>query len=133
MRYFATRWTGLKALFTALLTLSLWSTGSPAADLPGKGVTVQPLKSSIAEETFQTLLVMKALERLGYEVKPIKEVEYATAHVAIGNGDGTFLADHWDPLHVNFYTKGRRRQQDLPGRCLLARGAARLPDRQENR
>ncbi len=76
-----------------------------ADDLPGKGVVVQPLKSSIAEETFQTLLVVKALERLGYEVKPIKEIEYAAGHVAIANGDATFLADHWDPLHVDFYTR----------------------------
>ena len=105
MRHFTTRWTGLKGFLATLLTLSLWSAGSQAADLSGKGVTVQPLQSSIAEETFQTLLVVKALERLGYDVKPIKEVEYATAHIAIGNGDGTFLADHWDPLHVDFYTK----------------------------
>lgn len=79
--------------------------GSGAASLPGEGVAVQPLKSSIAEETFQTLLVMKALEKLGYNVKPIKEVEYATGHVAIANGDATFLADHWDPLHIDFYEK----------------------------
>jgi len=105
MNYRIARWMGLKTFFVALLMLCLWSTGIQAADLPGKGITVQPLKSSIAEETFQTLLVMKALERLGYDVKPIKEVEYATAHVAIANGDGTFLADHWDPLHVDFYEK----------------------------
>lgn len=105
MRFFTTRWTGLKGFLTALLTLCLWSASGQAMDLPGKGITVQPLKSSIAEETFQTLLVVKALERLDYEAKPIKEVEYATAHVAIANGDGTFLADHWDPLHVDFYTK----------------------------
>jgi glycine betaine/proline transport system substrate-binding protein len=105
MKYLMTRWINLKVFFAALLTLCLWSAGSQAADFPGKGITVQPLKSSIAEETFQTLLVMKALERLGYETKPIKEVEYATAHVAIANGDGTFLADHWDPLHSDFYTK----------------------------
>lgn len=74
-----------------------------AADMPGKGITVQPLKSSIAEETFQTLLVVKALEALGYEVEPIKEIEYAAAHVAIASGDGTFLADHWDPLHIDFF------------------------------
>ncbi|WP_460480119.1 glycine betaine/L-proline ABC transporter substrate-binding protein ProX [Comamonas humi] len=72
-------------------------------DLPGKGVSVQPLQSSIAEETFQTLLVSRALAKLGYDVKPIKEVEYATAHVAIANGDATFMADHWDPLHADFY------------------------------
>jgi glycine betaine/proline transport system substrate-binding protein len=76
-----------------------------ATELPGKGISVQPLKSTIAEETFQTLLVMKALERLGYDVNPIKEIEYAAGHIAIGNGDATFLADHWDPLHVDFFLK----------------------------
>ena len=74
-----------------------------AQDLPGKGIRVQPLQSSIAEETFQTLLVSKALQKLGYNVQPIREVEYATAHVAIANGDATFMADHWDPLHADFY------------------------------
>jgi glycine betaine/proline transport system substrate-binding protein len=45
------------------MALSMVSTAAFAADeLPGKGVKVQPLKSSIAEETFQTLLVMKALK-----------------------------------------------------------------------
>ena len=71
--------------------------------LPGAGVTVKPLKSSIAEETFQTLLVMRALEKLGFEVEDIKEIEYAAGHVAIAQGDATFLADHWDPLHIDFY------------------------------
>lgn len=78
--------------------------GAVAADkLPGKGVKVQPLKSSIPEETFQTLLVMKALEKLGYDVQPIKEVTYPVAYVTIANGDATFMADSWDPLHKDFY------------------------------
>jgi glycine betaine/proline transport system substrate-binding protein len=75
----------------------------PTAPLPGKGVKVQPLKSSIAEETFQTLLVMKALEKLGYDVQPVKEVEYPTAHIALANGDATFMANHWNPLHADYY------------------------------
>ncbi len=79
--------------------------GAVAATMPGKGVSVQPIKSSIAEETFQTMLVMRALEDLGYKVAPIKEIEYATGHVALGNGDATFMADHWSPLHADFYTK----------------------------
>ncbi len=74
-----------------------------AQSLPGQGVKVQPLQSSIAEETFQTLLVSRALAKLGYDVQPIKEVEYPTAHVALANGDATFMADHWDPLHADFY------------------------------
>lgn len=98
------RWM-LPGAFAATLVLSFGAATGSAADLPGKGVTVQPLKSSIAEETFQTLLVMKALERLGYTVKPIQEIEYAAGHIAIGNGDGTLLADHWDPLHNDFFTK----------------------------
>ena len=76
-----------------------------AQEMPGEGIDVQPLKSSIAEETFQTLLVSRALEELGYDVSEIKEIEYASAHVAIANGDGTFMADHWDPLHTNFYNR----------------------------
>lgn len=90
-------------LLAATAGLALAGLTAQAADLPGKGVTVQPLKSSIAEETFQTLLVMKALEKLGYEVQPIKEVEYPTAHIAIANGDATFMADHWNPLHADYY------------------------------
>lgn len=72
---------------------------------PGQGVSVQPIKSSVAEETFQTELVMQALKDLGYDVQPFKEIEYAAGHVALGNGDATFMADHWDPLHGDFYSK----------------------------
>lgn len=92
--------TGLAALAASGIALA-----AAAQEQPGEGITVIPLKSSIAEETFQTMLVMKALEELGYEVEDIRELEYAAAHVAIANGDGTFLADHWDPLHSNFYAE----------------------------
>lgn len=91
---------------STVIAVALGITGAgAAASLPGEGVEVQPLKSSIAEETFQTLLVMRGLERLGYDVQPIKEIEYAAGHIAIGNGDATFLADHWDPLHIDFFKK----------------------------
>ena len=96
------------ALLACATALSLSFAALPAlsqdADKPGEGVSVTPLKSSIAEETFQTLLVSKALEELGYDVGEIKEIEYAAGHVATANGDGTFMADHWDPLHADFYT-----------------------------
>lgn len=89
-------------LGSGLVAFALNSPAS-AQSLPGQGVKVQPLQSSIAEETFQTLLVSRALSQLGFDVQPIKEVEYPTAHVAIANGDATFMADHWDPLHADFY------------------------------
>ncbi len=89
----------------AVGALSLVAAGAAQADatLPGKGTTVQPIQSSIAEEAFQTILVSKALEKLGYTVKAPQETEYATGHVALANGDATFMATHWDPLHADFY------------------------------
>jgi glycine betaine/proline transport system substrate-binding protein len=90
----------------AAVLLSAAASLAFAQATPGKGVTVQPLMSSIQEETFQTRIVMSALKDLGYDVKPIKEVEYATAVVAIGNCDGTFMADYWNPLHADFYKNG---------------------------
>ena len=60
------------ALLACATAVSLSFAACPAlaqsADKPGEGVSVTPLKSSIAEETFQTLLVSKALEELGYDV-----------------------------------------------------------------
>ena len=89
-------------LATSLLVVGL-SSPAAAADLPGKGVTVQPVKGSVAEEMFQTLLVSRALEKLGYTVKAPQETEYATGHLAVANGDATFLPSHWDPLHAAFF------------------------------
>lgn len=74
-----------------------------AAEMPGKGVTVQPVQSTISEETFQTMLVDEALRKLGYEVKPIQQVDYSAGYTAIANGDATFLAVNWYPLHNAMY------------------------------
>lgn len=81
------------------LSSNLW-----AAGLPGEGITVQPVQSTVAEETFQTLIVNRALEQLGYEVKPTKEVDYNVAYTSIAKGDATFLAVAWFPLHSQKYT-----------------------------
>lgn len=76
-----------------------------AADLPGKGVKVIPATSSIAEELFQTKIVMMGLAQLGYDVKDHLEIEYPTMHLAISQGDLTFSTTHWAPLHKAFYEK----------------------------
>lgn len=92
------------ALSACALTLAAPTLAASDPQLPGKGVTVQPIKSSVAEETFQHVLIMKALQQLGYDVKPLREVEYATGHLALANGDATFLATHWTPLHDNYFS-----------------------------
>jgi len=88
---------------TTLCSSTLFATSTLAAELPGKGISVQPVQSTITEETFQTLLVSRALEKLGYDVKPTREVDYNVAYTSIAGGDATFMAVNWDPLHADQY------------------------------
>jgi glycine betaine/proline transport system substrate-binding protein len=88
-------------LATAIATLVTTSTF--AADLPGKGITVQPIQSTISEETFQTLLVSRALEKMGYTVNKPSEVDYNVAYTSISSGDATFTATNWQPLHDDMF------------------------------
>lgn len=93
-----------KALSVGALSTIAFSTYGVASELPGEGVTVQPVQSTVAEETFQTLIVNRALEELGYDVKPTKEVDYNVGYTSIAKGDATFLAVGWFPLHADKYT-----------------------------
>lgn len=69
---------------------------------PGRGVRVTPAYS-VLEEKFQTEIVNLGLERLGYNVQPAKELEYATMHTDLANGGLDFTAVHWERLHQDFY------------------------------
>ncbi|HAB72953.1 MAG TPA: proline/glycine betaine ABC transporter substrate-binding protein ProX, partial [Pantoea sp.] len=75
-------------LLAAVLTTFTFSQAF-AADLPGKGITVKPAQSTIAEEGFQTLLVSRALEKLGYTVEKPSEIDYNVAYTSIAAGDLT--------------------------------------------
>lgn len=82
---------------------SLISTCTFAAALPGQGITVRPVQSTLSEETFQTLLVSRALEKLGYTVSKPSEVDYNVGYTSIASGDATFTAVNWQPLHDDMY------------------------------
>lgn len=97
--------TRMKSILATTLLASAISFTVNADTLPGEGVTVQPVQSTIAEETFQTLLVNKALEELGYNVKPIQNVDYNVAYTSVANGDATFMASNWEPLHTDKYSQ----------------------------
>lgn len=70
---------------------------------------VIPYQSTITEETFQTEIVNRALEALGYDVGKINEVDYAVAYQSISQNkdsdDIHFMAVNWAPLHENMYNK----------------------------
>ena len=86
------------------LTLStLIGAQAMAADLPGKGVVVKPAQSTLAEESFQTELVNRALQQLGYDVQPTVQVDYNVAYTTIASGDSTYMAVNWDPLQTDMY------------------------------
>jgi glycine betaine/proline transport system substrate-binding protein len=91
--------------FPAALFAAFFAVVTQAAGLPGKGVTVRPGQDNIDGENFQTIIVIKALQALGYDVQPVQFAKYPALHVAIANGDVDFMADHWDPLHQAFYDK----------------------------
>lgn len=92
-----------KTLTTGIVVSMLVSANALADKLPGEGISVQPIQSTVAEETFQTLVVNKALEALGYDVQPTKEVDYNVGYTSIAEGDATFLAVNWAPLHEDKY------------------------------
>lgn len=95
-------------VIAALVTsLCLFAPAGAAPDrlLPGKGIEVQPGQIHVDGENFQTIIAGKALEALGYEVKPVQFAKYPALHVAVANNDLTFIADHWNPLHTSFFDK----------------------------
>ncbi|KXU38003.1 glycine/betaine ABC transporter substrate-binding protein [Ventosimonas gracilis] len=95
-------------LFTrALLAFSLIiGINAFANDRPGQGVKIQMIKTNEAGELFQTRLVMKALEQLGYDVLPHQEMSHPLMYVSLANGDADIFATHWEPLHSDYYKNG---------------------------
>ena len=91
------------ALTTALAaTLAL---PAMAADQPGKGVPVSPIKGSPANAWFQHMVVQLGLEALGYEVGETLEADFPAVHLAVASGDADYTFNHWKPLHNDFFEK----------------------------
>lgn len=92
------------AFTTAISTLAL-STMVFAQDMPGKGVTVEPIKGSPANAWFQHMVVQLGLEALGYEVAETREADFPALHLAVSSGDAHYTVNHWRPLHNDFFDK----------------------------
>ena len=97
-------------------------------------VKVHTLKSPIAGESFQTYLVMYALEELGYDVEPIEEVAYAVAFQTIAQNEKSkdiyFMASNWDPLHATMFEKaGGHKKMYRKGSYIANSGQGYLVDK----
>jgi glycine betaine/proline transport system substrate-binding protein len=64
---------------------------------------LKPGWDGITEELFQTYIVSQGLKDLGYDVAEPTQTQVQLAHVAVANGDLTFYAAHWEPLHEAFW------------------------------
>ena len=95
----------VKGMAVALLLSTALTVPAFAADLPGEGVTVNPIKGNAATTLFQELIVARGLEALGYEVSEHAEAKFPAMHLAIAGGDADYTASHWEPLHNAFYDK----------------------------
>jgi glycine betaine/proline transport system substrate-binding protein len=76
-----------------------------AQDMPGEGVTVNPIKGSPANAWFQHMVVQLGLEALGYEVAETSEADFPALHLAVAAGDADYTVNHWMPLHNDFYDR----------------------------
>lgn len=98
-----------KQIIIGITCLIVLCSNGFAGELPGKGIKVHSMHSSIAEERFQTLIINEALKALGYEVLPIDEVAYAVTYQTIAqhktSKDIYYTAVNWTPLHDTMFEK----------------------------
>lgn len=91
----------LKTLLVgAVLTSMLVFAGNViAADLPGKGTTVQPARATWTTGFVLEAIYSRALSELGYEVRKAKDLSNPIFYQAVCQGDVDFWANGWFPLH----------------------------------
>ncbi len=87
------------------LALCLPGTTLASVDKPGAGRSVTAVENSIFEEKFQTRIMLKAMEELGYKIKKSREVDSVIVPLAVANGDGDVNFSFWDPLHQRYFDK----------------------------
>ncbi len=92
-------------LAAATAGLTLASITGNAADLPGEGVSVSPIKGSPANAWFQHMVVQIALEKLDHEVDETLEADFPALHLAVASGDADYTVNCWRPLHNGFFDK----------------------------
>ncbi|MFC3320690.1 glycine betaine/L-proline ABC transporter substrate-binding protein ProX [Mesorhizobium cantuariense] len=78
-------------------------TAAVGDELPGAGITVQPADQNYVNEWFQGDLVSMGLKDLGYDVQESASMQMQAAYIAVANGDATFYAAYWEPLHKTFF------------------------------
>jgi len=93
------------AAMSILTVATVMLCGAAGADetRPGEGVTVKPGQDQLDADSFQTFIVINALSDLGYDVQPVQRAKFPALHLSVASGDLTFIADHWEQTHQQYY------------------------------
>ncbi|MER8401968.1 glycine betaine/L-proline ABC transporter substrate-binding protein ProX [Mesorhizobium sp. M1348] len=111
-----------EALLITASGLSLIVSPVGAAELPGKGISVQPADMNFANEWFQEELVIMGMEELGFDVKESASMQLQAAFIAVASGNATFHAEFADPIHRTFYENAGGKAKLQPVGTLMENG-----------
>jgi glycine betaine/proline transport system substrate-binding protein len=89
---------------------------------PGKGVTVRPARASWNTGYFHEAIVRKALETLGYKVKPTKELANPIFYKSLTLGDLDYWVNGWFPMHWAQVPKNFKKKAGIYGTVVNAGG-----------
>ncbi|MBP0008698.1 MULTISPECIES: glycine betaine/L-proline ABC transporter substrate-binding protein ProX [unclassified Roseofilum] len=101
--------------------MSCQTTSEPSGssgNLSLEEVTIRSGHSSWVEESFQTQIVNLGLEKLGYTIDPVKELEYPAVYLSVANGDLDYSVVYYQPGHNDFF-KNAGGEEKLVGLGLL--------------
>ena len=77
--------------------------GGSLAQQTGGKLHALPAGAATIEEQFQFRIIAEGLRRLGYQVPAPGEQTYQSGHEAVATGQAHWTANHWYPLHRDFF------------------------------
>ncbi len=113
----------MKRLFVCLLLSIFMSLPAFAYnEMPGKGKTARPARATWDTGYFQEALVRRALETLGYKVKPTKELQNPLFYKTVTLGDVDYWVNGWFPMHWAQTPKNFKKKAGIYGTVMAAGG-----------
>ena len=114
----------------AFVAMASGYAGTADAQMPGKGISVQPIHNGVRMSMIWNEIVAIGLEGLGYEVKAALEAEIPKMYVAVAQGDADYMPVHKDPLHLFYYERsGGAAKFQRVGRLIKEVGEGYLVDK----
>ncbi|MDJ1181536.1 glycine betaine/L-proline ABC transporter substrate-binding protein ProX [Roseofilum sp. BLCC_M91] len=74
-----------------------------SSNLPPEEVTIRSAHTTWIEESFQTTIVNIGLEKLGYQIDSVQELEYPGIYLSLANGDLDYTVIYYSPSHQTLF------------------------------